>query len=474
MRLASRITAALLLAFSTVLLVQSLAQLHRVAEQGRREAARDLALLARSVTETAGNLWSMYGEDGARRHVQSFDAEGRLRARVGRLEELELPLDLEALARAGGTGLEPLERGDELVILEPLGSREGGRTFLLLERSLGGQQRLLGEAIESTVLTAALALLFAWIASLVVGASVVGSRVRRMAAQVAGAADHRFERLRDEAKDELGWLSRKLDEAVDFLEAEHTRIEDERRARTWIFEHLRESDRVSTVGKLSAGLAHELGTPINVVMGRASMIASGDAAEEDAAENARIIVAQADRMAGIIRRLLSFSRPRGIGTTRTRVNAIVDQAVALMLPLAEGHGVEIERACGADVDAGIDRGRALQVLTNTIMNGIQAMPDGGRLTVGARAEHIEAPEDQRSSKGRYVCLFVEDRGAGMQTEDLSLLFDPFFAGSAEVGSGDLGLSVCHGIVREHGGWIEVRSEPGEGSCVMVYLPAGGE
>jgi len=145
----------------------------------------------------------------------------------------------------------------------------------------------------------------------------------------------------------------------------------------------------------------------------------------------------------------------------------------LMEPLAESQGVRLLHAGGGRVEASVDSGKTLQVLTNLIMNGIQAMPEGGTLEVRARAEEVDRPGDIHATAGPYVRIDVTDQGVGIAAQDLEQIFEPFFTTKRSGQGTGLGLSVCHGIVREHGGWLAVVSEPGRGSCFSVYLPREG-
>ena len=114
-----------------------------------------------------------------------------------------------------------------------------------------------------------------------------------------------------------------------------------------------------------------------------------------------------------------------------------------------------------------------QVLMNLIVNALQAMPQGGTVEVSLRKAHKAHPQRVGASEGMWLCLSVRDDGEGISEEDLGHLFDPFFT-TKDVGEGTgLGLSIAYGIVREHGGWIEVKSELGKGSCFYIYLPQEG-
>jgi signal transduction histidine kinase len=205
------------------------------------------------------------------------------------------------------------------------------------------------------------------------------------------------------------------------------------------------------------------------------MIAANEAeSPEEAREFARIIIEQAERMAAIVRQLLDFARRRRPEKGKSDLQELVRQSAALLAPLAARHRVSLEAAearepCLAEVDAS----QIQQVLTNLIVNAVQASAEGGRVTIEVGSA-VHAPPDAPAGRQLPCALLrVRDQGVGIPEENLRAVFDPFFT-TKEVGTGTgLGLSVAYGIVKEHGGWIELRSEPGMGSCFTVCLPVGG-
>jgi signal transduction histidine kinase len=125
----------------------------------------------------------------------------------------------------------------------------------------------------------------------------------------------------------------------------------------------------------------------------------------------------------------------------------------------------------APLVADLDVGQIQQVLTNLMVNGIQAMPHGGELRVVLRRVRATPPVAHGGASGEWLCVEVRDQGTGIAPENLSRLFEPFFT-TKDVGEGTgLGLAVAYGIVRDHDGWIDVSSELGHGSRFSVYLPA---
>ena len=279
--------------------------------------------------------------------------------------------------------------------------------------------------------------------------------------------------------DELGELAREMNLMCDRLAEANARAGAESEARAAALEALRQSDRLATVGKLAAGLAHELGTPLNVVAARAAMIAALEAEPDQLASYGRIIQAQAERMNRILRQLMDFARGGAapIGARAGRSGAEIDlgdlsrRVGALLAPLAAQRQISIQvgNALQRPVAARGDAAQVEQALTNLVVNAIQASPAGGEVTVEARLTRAAPPSDDGGAERTYARVDVSDRGAGIPSEHGPRIFEPFFT-TKDVGEGTgLGLSVAYGIARDHGGWIAVDSVPGQGSCFTLFL-----
>src|SRR6266481_623723 len=235
-------------------------------------------------------------------------------------------------------------------------------------------------------------------------------------------------------------------------------------------EQLRHTDRLTTIGRLAAGIAHELGTPLNVIAGRADRIAAVEGGRGQSADYARIIQEQATRMTAVIRQLLDFSRRQGPKPGLCNLRTLASRTIDLLAPLAEKQGVIIElRSPEGLLPVRVDSSQIQQAFANVVMNGIQAMPGGGRLRVSIEPAEARRPSDASGRTGQYLRVTVEDQGRGIGAEALPHIFEPFFT-TKDVGEGTgLGLSVAHGIVTDHGGWIDVESEPGRGTRVAIFL-----
>jgi signal transduction histidine kinase len=275
-------------------------------------------------------------------------------------------------------------------------------------------------------------------------------------------------RLHFRQRDEIGRLATDIDAMCDRLEAANQRAAAATDARIAAIEQLRHADRLKTVGQIAAGLAHELGTPLNVVSERAEMVASN---EGDTLKNARIIMDESERMTRIIRQLLDFSRGPAFDPAVCKLGVIVEQTAEMLAPLAEKRGVTLDVAVDGRAQlVHADPTKIQQALTNLLINGMQSMPHGGHLRVGLTCARATPPPNHGGRPDDYLALEVEDQGEGIDAQALPHIFDPFFT-TKGIGEGTgLGLAVTYGIVREHGGWIEVQSAVGRGSRFTVYLP----
>ncbi len=243
-------------------------------------------------------------------------------------------------------------------------------------------------------------------------------------------------------------------------------LEHEQQLRKASIDQLRHAERLNTLGKLASGVAHELGTPLNVISGRAELIEGGGV---NAKESARVIFQQAERMTLIIRQLLDFARTSGTDKATLPLRQLCEETVALLSPLARKAGVEL-LVSGENVETPLNRAEIQQVLSNLITNAVHAMKTGGEIQIIVSRENIPSAGADGHQPGNYAVISVHDEGTGIPLAVLPKIFDPFFT-TKDVGEGTgLGLSVSHGIVRDHGGWVRVKSELGVGTTFFVHLP----
>jgi signal transduction histidine kinase len=241
----------------------------------------------------------------------------------------------------------------------------------------------------------------------------------------------------------------------------------ETEARIKAVEQLRHAERLATVGRLAAGLAHELGTPLSIVSGHAQMIWGREVAGEAVVTSARAIDREADRMGRIVRQLLDFARRKGPEGSACNAIDVTSRCVALLRPMAEqyrvGTRLEVPRE---PLRAAIDEDSLQHVLTNLAVNAVQAMQNGGTLRVVlSRAPARQRPGDELVERVR---IDVGDTGQGIAPEVLPHVFEPFFT-TKQPGEGTgLGLAVVYGIVDDHRGWIEIDTGK-RGTTFSVFL-----
>ncbi len=274
-----------------------------------------------------------------------------------------------------------------------------------------------------------------------------------------------FSRLRQKTDFERAVARERLLETQEKLAAESS-------ARVETLDQLRHADKLASVGEFASGIAHELGTPLNIVSGRASIIAAGEVQEaEEVREQARIIAEQAQRMTRILRDLLDYARRGKRDSLPTDLCAVASECVSLLTAMARRADVALRlEPSPAPLFSVADSGQLQQALTNLIVNAIHATPTGGSVVVALRGERRAPPVGPDGAVGDHCRIDVVDTGCGMDAQTLGRVFEPFFT-TKGIGRGTgLGLSVARGIVRDHGGWIDVESRPGIGTGFSIYLP----
>ncbi|HYQ42228.1 MAG TPA: ATP-binding protein [Polyangiaceae bacterium] len=245
-------------------------------------------------------------------------------------------------------------------------------------------------------------------------------------------------------------------------------VERERSSRELAVEQLRHAERLNMIGKLAAGVAHELGTPLNVISGSAEMLLAGEVNEANISKYSSSILEQTKKMTAIIRHLLDFGRRGGSSRVSVDLNELVTHAVDLLLPMAKRRSCRIVvEPLSRAVPVLVNPSEVEQVFSNLLINALQAMTAGG-------TAHVRISVETRGTAAAvfrpFACVVVQDDGAGIDERDLAHVFDPFFT-TKGVGEGTgLGLSVSYGIVQDHAGSIEVSSRKGEGACFTVLLP----
>lgn len=275
-----------------------------------------------------------------------------------------------------------------------------------------------------------------------------------------------------ERDDEIGAIATRFNDMTSSLRESRAETERQNEAKLALEQRLGQTEKLATIGQLAAEIAHEVGTPLNVIAGRARAIQRKVNDHETVEKNAGIVAEQTARITKIIQRLLDFTR-RKVGThERSRVQ--LDELASTTLELLHA------QISNAKVKARLDKADALpavsgdadrlqQVLINLMMNAVQAMPDGGTLAVEARSVTRSRPGLEGNEQA-FVSVSVRDTGIGIPAEIRDKIFDPFYTTKTGTGGTGLGLAVCSGIVKEHDGWIDVEDVDGGGTVFTVYVP----
>ena len=230
-----------------------------------------------------------------------------------------------------------------------------------------------------------------------------------------------------------------------------------------LHEQLLHADRLATIGELAAGVAHELNEPLGAVLGFAQLARKHTHLPDPADQDIKKIESAALQARGIVRKLMVFARQTPPRKTRVNINQLVEDGLYLLEARCAKSRIEVIRMLEEKLpDVVADSSQLQQVLVNLVVNAIQAMPDGGRLTITTH------------HSGSAAVLRVEDTGLGMSAEVRKRIFLPFFT-TKDINEGTgLGLAVAHGIVSAHGGRIGVKSRLGQGSRFEVEIPVQEE
>jgi two-component system NtrC family sensor kinase len=224
---------------------------------------------------------------------------------------------------------------------------------------------------------------------------------------------------------------------------------------------LLQTEKLSSLGKIAAGIAHEINQPLTGVLTFASLLGRRLQDDEEAGRDVQIIVRETHRIRNIVKGILDFARETPARKTSMPIEQVLDQTLELIVHQQRFFGVELTKDYGADTPrVSVDGGQLQQVFMNIVFNALDAMNGQGVLTIRTR------------SRNGLVEVEIADNGPGMPQDIMSKIFDPFFTtkdSSSGVGMG-LGLAISYGIVQNHQGEIMVTSQEGRGTTFTIQLP----
>lgn len=487
MRLAFKFTLAFVIGLCLVWGVAAYFQYHREVELFESDIRADDLAIGKDLSSAAASIWGHSGQEEVVKFIaEAARRDDRISVRWVNLDQAGtnsegVPVTQDLLDRmAAGTVPSWTYGGSEsekrLYTYVPV--MAGGKKIGALEvsESLAVESQYVRATLVRTLITTFVASLLTALLAIFLGVSLVGRPVRRLmdrARQIA--AGDLSGRVMMNRSDELGELATEINAMSDRLQSAYRRITAEEEAHQESVEQLRHANRLTTVGKLASSMAHELGTPLNVISARAKMIMAHEVEGDGLAESSRTILDMSNRMTQTMRQVLDLARRRPPQVVAIDLCQVVRKSISLLTMLARRHNVALKfEGEESPLMSAVDPDQIEQVLSNLIVNGLEAMPQGGNLTVSLTRKPAAQDLHDHATVSAYNCISVRDEGEGIPEENINRVFNPFFTTKERTGGTGLGLSICADIVREHGGWIDVQSRPGEGSTFSVFLPEGSK
>lgn len=442
-----------------------------------REEARLLARLIRVCVEQS---LDDYGQMGAIEDLVSrrpslqltfFGTDGRAVAPVPTEEK---PVVNHRARRVMERDRDEEEVGDgAFAVRTPLHDPQTRQVAGALELRFDLEARGTGPG-QTTALLVALGLLVLF--ALAVG---IFSRraIQRPIAQLMDGMDHVIRgdltcALPIDRSDEIGRIAYRWNEMTAQLRDAQEQVHGSAEAKLRLEQRLRQSEKLAAIGQLSAEIAHEVGTPLNVIGARARTLLRKAVKPEAVTHNAAIIADQAERITKIIEQMLDLSRARIPTRVPVDLPRILDDALSLLQYQIERQSIVVERTVQGPLPSLMgDPDGLQQVLINLVHNAVQAMPEGGTLTVAVAPEHRRREGLDLAPAQRFVMVSVADTGPGIPEALRSQIFEPFFSTKPRGEGTGLGLTVALGIVKEHDGWVDVGQGVSRGAVLRVYLPS---
>lgn len=341
---------------------------------------------------------------------------------------------------------------------------------VLLVRPLADMRRALRELQQGIVVTVLLFVFTTTILGLLAGWIFINRPLTRMATAMKQVrAGNLQSTLPVDRRDEMGAVTAEFNAMVTDLRETRQRLEQEAESRRRLQQALQEADKLITIGQLSAGLAHEIGSPLQVLRGRARTLLTRAHDAGEVQRNAEILISQTDRITRIVEQLLRFTRRRAAAPARNDGRMAISNVVELMQHEAQRRGVTLHLQTPKQLPLlWVDTDEVQQIVLNLIANALAATPRGGQVTVQVEESCLKLRTGSEILPA--VRLSVTDTGHGIAPDMRDRVFEPFFTTRAGEGGTGLGLAVVKALVTDHGGTITVTSTPSIGSEFVVVLP----
>jgi signal transduction histidine kinase len=356
----------------------------------------------------------------------------------------------------------------------------GGRTGAIeVRQTLGSMEREFRRAVRQSVLSrlVVLALFVLSVVALTRWSIARPIRALMAGARAVGRGDL-TQRIELARRDEIGQLAEEFNRMATNLQAAHDELLRQAEERLRLEQEVQQAQKLAAVGMLAAEVAHEIGTPLNIILGRAEVLGRMVTRDDLERRHLDVIVKQIERIGRIIRALLDYTRPRRPNLRAESIVPVLGRVADLLLDRSRRRGIRIE----LDLPVGLPRVLAdpdqlQQLFLNLLLNALDASPPGESIRVTSGTDPV-LPAEGRAQiiRGKAeepnLAVHVKDAGRGMTAEEMDRVFEPFFSTKGQ-GTG-LGLPIVEEIVRAHRAEVEMLSIPGQGTEVIVRLPLVSE
>ena len=487
MSLGTKLTCYLLLGVLVVMGLDLYLSVKRIQADLLHDVRREIAAISRTLhiavtlidrTDTPGPYFTAFvaslSDFENMLDVVFYDRAAQVVARSTTLQEDQLPaVDIQQVitTQTPAEGLFRAGRVQRYYRVEPIVTMagEGIAAMLVLEDFPFFTRVLRERMIVALGATLGLFVVLASIVAVVVRRSIA-QPLRTLTRQVEAIGQGHFtHRLPTTRRDEIGRLAQEFDRMCLRLEATYRTLEAENEAKLRLERDLRQSEQLATLGKLASRLAHEIGTPLNVIQGRAEQLLRRENLTEKDRAFLEVIVSQIDRISGFITQLLAPARRSEPHLRVVQLHDIVRRVWEAISDRGAAAHVEVTLELSEVLPPVMgDPEQLQQVLLNLSVNALQAVGPDGRVALRTRFQ----PDGNLSPAG-HVEVEVADTGPGIPTHDLPHIFEPFFTTKSVTGGTGLGLTISREIVRSHHGEIRVESLLGQGTRFLVSLPLAG-
>jgi signal transduction histidine kinase len=500
MRIATKLTLLLLLAVSAVLAGFGYLRIQQERNRLIEELQQEVVVLANAMGLAVEHALRDRQPEDIRELlteiVRDPNPVDRIRIFNGRLEEIN-----RASTDAAASTTIPQEEWDRVLksgelrvqylataprpvvyVVLPLKNRRGGIIGGLEIIHLATRvQRQIDEATRDLALRMGLlSLTIAVVIWLTVRMSIRRPIRALVRAALAVGRGHLDQRISVRRRDEVGQLASAFNRMAEDLQAARQGLVTESQARLDTERQLQQEQKLAAIGRLASEVAHEIGTPMNIISGRVESIQKALPPDHPVGRHTVTVLRQVERVSEIIRHLLEYARPRRPAARPVAVAPVLDRVADLLGPLAQRHQVQLTAEAGQTLPMLLaDPDQLQQVLLNLVTNALDATPAGGqvRLTAGADASPASStPMENRSVVRRgfagtpHVTICVADTGCGIPADRLEKIFEPFFSTKDRRGGTGLGMSIVEDIARAHRAALAIESAEGLGTTVRLHWP----